>query len=161
MILWSWIFFPRSKVWNGQAVVHCSMEAFHVEVACDLYYLCAMHARSVLFLHNLLCFTCAICADPCIIHAQSVHDPCIICVRSVHDLCIFCIPCACDVFHWSRVRTPAFPVRSLCRSSIRFLDPIACVGPVKSLAYITCPHGWSNRWHLKQKNPLEVKKVFA
>jgi hypothetical protein len=70
----------------------------------------------------------------------------------VRDLCARC-------FHRSRVRTPAFPARSFCRSRVRFPGLIVCVWPVRSLAYVTRPHEWSNRWHRKQKKtPMEVKK---
>ena len=86
----------------------------------------------------------------CVTHARSV--------LFVHDLYLSRSLCArCS--HRSRVQTPTFPARSFCRSRVRFPGLIACVRPVKSLAYVTRPHEWSNRWHVKQTKTLsEVKK---
>ena len=134
MNLWSWIFFPRPKVFersgrrpsSGDNVPRGRPRA-----------ICIIRARSVII-------SCA----------RSVYEPFIIRARSVRDSCIFLRSLCARCFHRSRVRTPAFSMRSFCRSRVRFLGPIACLRPVKSLAYVTRPHEWSNRWHRKQKKLL-------
>ena len=112
------------------------------KVARDLYFSCATRAQSVLFVRDLLCFTCAIC---CILRARAVHDLCLIRARSVHDLCIFLRSSRARCFSRSRVRTPAHAARSFYWSQVRFRGLVACFRPVESVAYVTRPHDWRIR----------------
>ncbi len=50
-----------------------------------------------------------------------------------------------NLFCRSRVRFPGLAALSFCGSRVRFPDPIACFGPLVSMAYVTCPHKWSIR----------------
>jgi hypothetical protein len=95
MILWSWIFFPRSKVFErsgrrpssdgqvprGRSRAIC---IFHARRVRNLYYSCAisyvLRARSVVFYVRELCTICVL----------FVRDLCAICVS-------FCAPRAHDV----------------------------------------------------------------
>ena len=133
MILWSWIFFPRSK---GLAVVRHPMVMFHVEGRAqsvffgrDTCAICHICVRSVLFVRDL----CAI-RIICVRSVLFVHD--LFCAWSVRDSCIILRSSCARCFHWSRVQTPVFPAWSFCRSRVWFLGPIAWVRPVKSLASV-------------------------
>ena len=152
MILWSWIFFPRSKVFERSGH-RPSSDGLVPRGRC---------ARSVFFcprrVRNLYCFKCAIC---CILRARAVHDLCLIRARSVRDLWIFLRPSHARCFCRSRVRTPDHPARPFYWSQVRFLGQIACYRPVESVAYVTRPHDWRIRLACGKIKPPWGKKLLS
>jgi hypothetical protein len=78
MNFWSWIFFPRSKVFDGLTIVRRLVVIFHMEC----------RTRFVFYVHDLLLFPAC---DWCTNHLLFVCNPCAICVS-------FCTPREHDVF---------------------------------------------------------------
>ena len=129
MNLWSWILFPRSRIFERSG----RRPSFADDVPRG-------RSRAI-----------------CLIRARSVNE------AFVRELCAirvsFCAPSARDVLIGTGFEPLPFFMRSFRRSRVRFPGLIVCVWPVRSLAYVTRPHEWSNRWLRKQKKtPMEVKK---
>ncbi len=123
MILWSWIFFPRSKVFERSG--RCPLSNGNVPRG-RLLAICIFRARRV---RDMYC-SCAICFIRArFLFVRNLFSSCVIFILLawsvfVRDLCaihvLFCAPCAHDVFCRSRVRTPDHTARSFYWSQVRF-----------------------------------------